>query len=301
MNFIRSWVPTVVTSSVFALFVGGCNVDSDATPNGNAELGIARFNVEESAQRTTLVAFDENGIEVAHVDLVHGAFTPSPEFADDFTTSTVDGRSLEAAIGSQVTTWQTAGYAPVMSLPAISSKAVALGRFLEDPHVVAVLSRWNIGFEPFHESTGASLVDETAYVRTWDILRSYTGTGGTGCTGCTSLGSVNSPARTINTCGGGLAAAQAAKVNVGSQWWVLQKCAGDGGFYMFEKSCPVSGNVSSCGTSTGACKGCPTVSWAPGGFGEDDVRVQWTTTNIHGDYGTYDGGGGCQLCGSVCC
>lgn len=295
----RYW--NLAACMLIAASVGACATESAPMPEGNAALDIARFEVDETPTQTTLTALDANGAEVGHVAIVHGTFVPMPEFADDFSTPTVDGRSLDVEIAGERTRWQDAGYEPVMSLPAIPAIHAKLGQFLEDPHVVDVLAKWQIGFESFRP---AASTGEVEYAFNNTVVASYNGTSGTGCTNCTSLGTVNSPARTINLCGGSDTAAQAVKIKLTTEWMVLQTCPETSApFYwdLFRKSCPLTGNVSSCGTSTGACKGCPLVTSAPysnfldANSNESDfVNATFTTSNIQGIYHSWYSQ--CPLC-----
>jgi hypothetical protein len=64
----------------------------------NTDLGIAELVTEDTADQTVVRGLDASGDEVARVELVHGRFTPSPAFADDFDTSEVDGRTLSVHV-----------------------------------------------------------------------------------------------------------------------------------------------------------------------------------------------------------
>ena len=88
-------------SGLFSLaaVAGGCWSGSEepALPEGNETLGIAKFVEEEVGDQTTLRGLDASGNEIARLDLVHGHFKLTPPFADEYPTSEVDGRRLNAS------------------------------------------------------------------------------------------------------------------------------------------------------------------------------------------------------------
>src|SRR5690242_9837146 len=80
----------------FVAVAGGCwsGGEEPALPDGNDSLGIVKFIEQELADQTTLRGLDASGNEVARLDLVHGHFTLTPPFTEDYNTSAVDGRKL---------------------------------------------------------------------------------------------------------------------------------------------------------------------------------------------------------------
>ena len=136
----------------FVAVASGCWTGSDepALPDGNAKLGIVEFVEEEVGDQTTLRGLDASGNEVARLDLAHGLFKPTPPFMEEFTTSEVDGRKLDVDALGQKLFWETAGFEPVLHMPAHPPSRWALAAFLDDPHAKRILDRWQIGFEPFH-------------------------------------------------------------------------------------------------------------------------------------------------------
>src|SRR5690242_16967357 len=99
--------------------VAGCwDSDEPALPQGNDTLGIVRFVEEEVADQTTLRGLDANGDEVARLDLVHGRFTVTPPFTEEYDTPQIDGRQLKIEALGQKMYWETAGFEPVLHMPA---------------------------------------------------------------------------------------------------------------------------------------------------------------------------------------
>jgi hypothetical protein len=72
-------------------------------PGGNDTLGIASFAEDEQADQITLQGLDASGNEVARLELVHGWFTLTGVFTEDYATSQVDGRKLTVnALGQRL-------------------------------------------------------------------------------------------------------------------------------------------------------------------------------------------------------
>src|SRR5262249_32354700 len=109
--------------------------------------GIATLEVEDSADKTRVVAFDAGGAEIGRVELVHGGFTLSDGFEADYDTSAVVGRKLDVSFGGDRLVWQTAGFAPTLHLPPHPPGHEALAAFLDEPRVKSVLEAWLIGFD----------------------------------------------------------------------------------------------------------------------------------------------------------
>ncbi len=82
---------------------------------------------------------------------MHGRFALTEIFKDDYPgESEVDGRKMDVTIrGTKKAIWETAGYEPVLHMPAHPPSERELAAFLADPHVRPVLDQWGIGFEPF--------------------------------------------------------------------------------------------------------------------------------------------------------
>lgn len=230
--------------------------DQPDESSGNAALGIAQFTVDDAADQTTITGLDSDGAEVGHLTIVHGRFALSELYADDYPgVSEVDGRKLDVEILDQKMRWETAGYDPVLHLPAPPRANWAIAAFINDPHVKPLIDRWQIGFE--YSGTEAAYGQSLAY-----------GFFPMECTGYPTCGSTNRG--TIGTCGGLAVPDSAWKVSQYmcsgasfDQDLVYQCCPPNASFsdeWFAQKSCPrdsPDGN-GSCGVvTTGACKGCP--------------------------------------------
>lgn len=275
-----------------AVALGACAVDTGTTD----PLGIARFSTTEETDRTTIIGYDDLGNEVGHLAIVHGVFEASPRFAPDFAQPFVDGRKLDAQIAGQTITWETEGFDPTLSLPAVDPRYRALGGFLEEGPVAAVLARWGIGFEAFVPTKADGVLGdgETAYASqcpdgsatTWYTLLTQTGTNPWNGFNTTTVSLPNNPVETANTCGGTEAATEVARITatIGgvSQHVIFQIC--DFETTLWKKTCPNTGSTASqCGSTTGACKGCPLVAMADGDV-IMDVGIDVTSTYIRGKY-----------------
>ena len=64
--------------------------------------------------------------------------------------------STSSALGQQLH-WETAGFEPVLQMPAHPPSQWALAAFLADPHAKRILDRWQIGFEKFQALATARL------------------------------------------------------------------------------------------------------------------------------------------------
>jgi len=255
------------TLTLALLVTGACADQGGAarTLPGNEELGIAEFQLTESPTNTTLVGVDENGHEVARLDLVHGRFTLTGSFREDYTTPDVDGRQLAIVVRGEKLHWETAGYEPVRELPAPPESQWEINTFVMDPVVKLTLDRWQIGFD-----AGAALDGEAAYVT--GSIRGGSPQTCNSATGCGTAYYGN-----VNLCGGtggplsynAARVTQVAGTNCGlytssyNQVVVSQCCPPVSGVsdtnWYGQKACPTtSSNSTSCGTRTsGACKGCP--------------------------------------------
>ena len=60
-------------------------------PTASAALDIAHFRTTETAEKTTIVGFDDQGRPVATLDLIHGRFLPTEDFGPEYRNREVDG------------------------------------------------------------------------------------------------------------------------------------------------------------------------------------------------------------------
>jgi hypothetical protein len=249
-----------LVSCAVTMGLAGCSTTPDS--GGNEALGIARFEVQETADRSTIVGLDDADQVVARVDLIHGRFTLTGQFRDDYDTATVEGRKLDVKVGGKTLTYETAGFDPVMHMPAHPLGTEGLGTFLDDPHVKPLLDRWQLGFASSSDGETAYTYGITQGTSQYDCLTNIP------TTECGTARGFN-----IGTCGGGVAPYQAYRVTrttptyTYDEYVVDQYCpAGSGGQstpWVAYKACPTTGTgaqTGSCGTTgaTSACKGCAT-------------------------------------------
>jgi len=266
------------------MLLSGCSSDpASGVPSDRVgALGIVEFQVEDSADETTVVGVDADGQEVGRLELIHGRFALTPMFQDDYPGQPeVDGRKMDVTIfGTKRFVYETAGYGPVMNMPAHPPGEEQLNAFLEDPQVKPILENWGIGFEPF---TG--LVTEMDVAESSMALKLDSGSDpGTDFHDCSSPDidcgmprPHSAPTVKANTCGGGTPAFVAGRVTrtvyQQPEWMIAQCCpAGSGGQshdWFARKSCPLDdaspfnykntcdphGNL--VNYSMAACKSCP--------------------------------------------
>ncbi len=259
-------VQTALRYSAIALMGLGVACSGEGASNvssGNAALGIAKFETQDTATKTSVVGLDAKGGEVGRLDLVHGRFALTDQFKDDYPgQAEVDGRKMDVTLqGKRHFVWETAGYEPVLHMPAHPPSETKLAAFLADPHVKPVLDHWQIGFDPF--VAGAD--GETAYT-----TGSTAGTSSYNCK-TSSPNTQCGTARdglTINSCGGGYVPFSSYRVTRTSpynEYFIDQCCpstSGADGFFG-QKSCPTTGLKtqsvqSTCGAAAtnSACKAC---------------------------------------------
>ncbi len=240
----------------------GCVETSTSKDVGNPALGIVEFKVEETDTKTSVSGLNEQGLEVARMDLVHGEFALTGPFVSDYDTAVVVGRKLDVNIQGQQLVWETAGFDPTLQMPAHPADQVYVAAFLADAHVSSILQRWEIGFRPSLASTG-----EVAFA---NISGSYDGWDAADCGGSSTCGSAHG--MTINMCSTPspipTSAWRATQVNpVGGDQYKIAMCCPASEMtprWFSIKTCALDTpdfgqpSVSECGSSFSACKGCPT-------------------------------------------
>ena len=127
-------------------------------------LGVAAFEINETATAVTIVGRSARGELVGRADLTLGRFE-----LDDIEAGRryeVDGRKLVVSIDGTSSTSETIGYERrVLPVPGDAQHA-SLSAFLLDPHVAAVLARHALFFEAKEAAPPtevASTPAETAY------------------------------------------------------------------------------------------------------------------------------------------
>jgi len=262
---------TAWTGWVVLFAVSCAGPDEPSALRGNAALGIADFEIDDTPTRTRVVGLDENGVVVGQLDLVHGRFALTGIFREDYETAEVVGRDLRVEIAGQQLIWQTAGFQPTLHMPAHPPGREKLAAFLDDPHVRTVLERWRIGFEPSREGALATAPGTGEIAITVSPLQAAPpfetgaepGDFVMDCSGATNCGRVRG--FVANSCGGGGAMSeQAIRITRPAAYdeeLIAQCCptgaAGRPKPWFAIKVCPHSSDVSSCGEIGVACKGCP--------------------------------------------
>lgn len=285
------------------------------------ELGIARFATTDTPLQTTVIGLSADGTEIGRLELIHGVFTLTGPFRDDYDTATVDGRSLDVRVNGHAMHWEGAGYEPLLAMPAIPSSEAMLADFVTDPHVKPVLDRWQLGFE----STQA---DETSYLIGY---RNFAGTLVASCNGQLNCGpslvrtGTGAGTYSVGTCGGGVATLTGNRITEASlttEDLVSQCCPNNSGGNAYPwwgyKECPKVNNSTSCGTANAACKGCAVfnasyfcnVSFSSGAsvaWFDQSPRADGTACGFNNECasgvcsgGVCGGGGGGGECGTGC-
>src|SRR5262245_2938193 len=130
------------------VFLGSCGGPTTTAEN---PLGIARFEFDETDDKTTIVGWSTDGQEIARLELVHGRFVLSDWFAEGYEDRNVVGRKLNVTVLGQRMDWETEGFSPTTAIPAHPPNQWALATFLEDDHVRPTLALHGIGFQPLPE------------------------------------------------------------------------------------------------------------------------------------------------------
>jgi hypothetical protein len=301
-----------ITPVLVVVLASGCG--EVAEPHADERLGIARFEVKETAERSTVIGWSAGGEAVVRVEVFHGAFMLSPQFADGREGAYVVGRRLDVTALGQSLQWETEGFDATLHLPAPPPSRWALTAALRDPRVTAVLERWGIGFD--------------AVVQTAEVSRPPCPVNGThhlDCSASTKCPTVNPFVNVPSTCGGNnptpaeIAQIVAHRVHqragegngfhytgpaltpgMYDQSWIVQFCpktATNAAFFA-AKACPDAPGLventlypTSCGPqSPGRCKSCPTYP----------LFVDTATIEVH-DAGWSDGADPVKdVCVSVC-
>ena len=136
----------------------GC-VGKAPEPVGNATLGIADFQITETATATTVIGVDAQHQEVGRLELIHGWFMPTEDFGPQYNGRMIDGRKLKVAINGLQLDWETLGYSDTLHMPAMPPSGRAVAEFVEDATVRPLLQAWKIGWVGGVAAAGG----ETAY------------------------------------------------------------------------------------------------------------------------------------------
>jgi hypothetical protein len=189
--------------SLALAFVSACAASPDDAPT----LGIARFDVRETAEVSTVVGTDAQGREIARMELVHGPFTLTGIFAENAAEPHVMGRKLDVLVLGQQMHWETAGFQENLHMPPHPASHWAVAAFLADGHVKPVLDEWKVGFENVSLQTAVADWNDayTAQVNGSDVLN---------CSGAALAGKcplLYPSSQAPNICNGSLAVADLPK------------------------------------------------------------------------------------------
>ena len=244
------------------LVLAACSNSSTKITEGNASLGIAKFQITEGAQVMTIIGLDTQANEVARLELTHGRYVPTDDLGQQ-PGEAVDGRRLTVKVKDQTFEWQTMGYTDTTHMPSLVSQHRDLvAAFTADVHVQPLLHKWSIGW------AGPELGGEVAYDQTGCV-------GGTSApSGCGATCALQD-GETTPACNGNPVAA----------------------VYIVDTSSVQSEVVQCCGTSYSGnltMKTCTTIHVCVGG----SQAGQACTTNANCPSSTCDTGHYTSACGS---
>jgi hypothetical protein len=219
---------------------------NDPAP-ANDELGIDSFEVNDDGLKTTMVGRDASGVEIGHLELVHGLFTISEAFRPDYPDMTeIVGRKLDIVVKGEQMSYENAGFDPVLHLP-MPMGTPALAAFVSDPQVKGVLGDWRLGFDEMPQLVSGGA--ETAYT-----VDNLTGNSPVYFPFGTSDYGVVRPGVVANSCAGGTTADRALRltrtVAQGFPYdeYIISQCCANATWAA--KSCPTNPNAASCTVST---------------------------------------------------
>lgn len=106
------------------------------------DIGLARISIQEDGDQAKVVGLDIDGRQIGVIELRRGEFVWDQD--DESKGTVVDGRRMTISALDKSTSWDTAGYEPVLRMPVIPEPSLAA--FVDESHVKAFLATWNIGF-----------------------------------------------------------------------------------------------------------------------------------------------------------
>jgi hypothetical protein len=226
-------------ASVLAL---GLGCTEPAATSGNAALGIAAFQVSDTAEETTIIAVDAEKKPVGRIDLVHGRFVPSRHGVEQVGQEAV-GRKLTVELRGRTTRWETHDFSDTMHMPAL--RTAELAALVADPHVRPLLERWRIGWDAAGEPPPSRGPGEVAYTSYSVGSCGNTNT----CPGDTTWDSAFSGNTVYQCCGSGTSGEYSTKACS-----CTTQCSGgsnNGGSCTSNSNCPggACGYATACGNS----------------------------------------------------
>ena len=111
-----------------------------SNPDGNARLGIAKFQISQTPSSIKIVGVDDAGAQVATLDAQRGPYTMVDENGHDVD---VDGRRYQVEVRGHTGSYQGNGYT-TLNLPSPPEEVSVL---VHDPHVEPILASWGINFQ----------------------------------------------------------------------------------------------------------------------------------------------------------
>ncbi len=284
MKKMRSWSEggCGVVAVVAALLAGvGCADDVKAPQpeaRGNAALGIARFEITEGPELTTVVGLDADGAEVGRLELVHGTYTMSSVFSEQYDgpQPVVEGRRMTVNVGSQEMKYESRSFEPVMQLPAHPMSHLAIARFVEDPHVKGVLTKWKLGFEAGAGGDWMNEADpEAAYAFTARFYEAVTD-----IIDCSYASSCTLHQGQVAQNCNGTAHEVFAGYRAANTETVIVQCCPTGNIVAKKMCDDINGGTTTCGTpSSGPCIVCQTYSV---NNTKCEVQPNWTSSYLCG-------------------
>src|SRR5438105_14284932 len=144
--------------------LAACGDNYDPASQGNADLRIASFQVQETGDRLLIVGLDAVRREVAKVEVLRGPFTINEAFAEDRVgdARNVDGRRTHVWFGTDEIYHETEGYTS-LHMPWPHNTPAEIKEFVADSHVAPLLARWNVAFKA--DLTPTAEAGEEPYAR----------------------------------------------------------------------------------------------------------------------------------------
>ena len=136
---------------VGTLAIAGCATDSAALPTGNAQLGIAEFQIDDTANQTIITTFDASHNQSGKIELIHGDYIL--EYAEPGSSDIgkqVSGRSREdrlRGVRLHLADPELRGTRPTC-LPCRRALRPTSSRCWRGPHVKPYFDAWLIAWQP---------------------------------------------------------------------------------------------------------------------------------------------------------
>lgn len=252
----------LLQSLIASALLASCTDAAQPAAPSIPELGVERVVIDDSVQRTIVRGLDAAGVEIARLDLIHGAFKVTAPFAEYFGEgATVIGRKVDVSIhGRTRLTFETSGFDPILHMPAHPASERELETFLEDPAVKPVLDAWKLGWDPSERdgNEDAFTVGTITGSSPFDCSYPATNCGGT----------ADGAHGNMNTCGGNTPAWSATRISrtdatYGTEYKIAQCCPSNSQQptdWFATKACSTNPSAQVCnyngGTNNGVMTSC---------------------------------------------